>query len=172
MRRLAWRIRRFSKKRTCRSRLTTAARFSSNSSFGVAFVIPEKDSLGDAQGATFGGPQEGNSWFGKKAKKLHIVLKSEILNYELKRQFMQDLTLLIPVTNIFEIFYIEINDRIFRFENLKIFELRAMEEKVVFESQSDRIKPSKTNQKRTRATWACPTCTRRTGSFTRRNWNL
>ena len=79
----------------------------------------------------------------KKFKPLDITLKSEILNFHMKRHISEDFMLLIPVANIFEIFYLEINNRLFCFENLKIFEIEALHEKILFDSQTDRIKKSK-----------------------------
>jgi hypothetical protein len=78
-------------------------------------------------------------------KPINIVLKSEILDFEIKRHHLEDLTFLIPVTNIFEIFYLEINNRIFSIENLKIFELAALEEKILFDAKAERIKNSSSN---------------------------
>lgn len=92
-----------------------------------------------------------------------------MINFQLKRECMQDLTLLIPITNIFEIFYIEINGRPFRFENLKIFELKALEEKVMFESQVDRARRGRHDQTRRPTTPMCPICTRPRGCCTRRS---
>jgi hypothetical protein len=79
----------------------------------------------------------------KDVKPLNISLRSQILNFKMKRYIMEDFSLLIPVANIFEIFDLEINKRIFCIENLKIFGLAALQEKILFNSQSDRIRNSR-----------------------------
>lgn len=91
----------------------------------------------------------------KEFKPLDILLKSEIMNFQMKRSFMKDFSLLVPVANIFEIFQLEINNRPFFFENLKIFELEALQEKVIFDSISDRKKRSNFNLvlKKSSSTW-------------------
>jgi hypothetical protein len=63
------------------------------------------------------------------------------MNFQLKKKYLEDLTFLVPVANIFEIFFLEINDRTFSIENLKIFGLTTLEEEVLFPS-----KPNKTDK--------------------------